>query len=188
MKNSNIIIFLILLGIGHFEKRMVEISFSNLSQLDELVQMNIDLDHHRTKNDVHAFVTDEEYNQISNMGFGITEIPNQAKLYFQELISNNQDSRNSMRSYHNYDELTDFLQGINSQYPNITNLLSIGQSVHGRELWILEISDNPGFNELEPEFKYIANMHGDETVGRELSLFLIEWLVEEYGSNQRLQI
>ena len=185
MKSSNIIIFLILLGIGHFEKRMVEISFSNLSQLDALVQMNIDLDHHRTKNDVHAFVTDEEYNQISNMGFGITEIPNQAKLYFQELISNNQDSRNPMRSYHNYDELTDFLQEINSQYPNITNLLSIGQSVQGRELWVLEVSDNPGLNELEPEFKYIANMHGDETVGRELSLFLIEWLVQEYGTNQR---
>ena len=112
MKSSNIIFLLILLGIGHFEKRMVEISFSKLSQLDALVQMNIDLDHHRTKNDVHAFVTDEEYNQISNMGFGITDIPNQAKLYFQQLTSNNHDLRDPMRSYHNYDELTDFLQEI----------------------------------------------------------------------------
>jgi len=173
------------LGIGHFEKRMVEISFSNLSQLDALVQINIDLDHYRTNHNVHGFVTDEEYNQISNMGFGITDIPNQAKLYFQQLTSNNHDLRDPMRSYHNYDELTGFLQEINSQYPNITNLLSIGQSVEGRELWVLEVSDNPGVNELEPEFKYIANMHGDETVGRELSLFLIEWLVQEYGTNQR---
>ena len=185
MKSSNIIIFLILLGVGHFEKRMVEISFSNLSQLDALVQINIDLDHHRTNDKVHAFVTDEEYNQIFNMGFGITDIPNQAKLYYQQLTSNNHDLRDPMRSYHNYDELTDFLQGINSQYPDITNLISIGQSVQGRELWVLEVSDSPGVNELEPEFKYVANMHGDETVGRELSLFLIEWLVQEYGTNQR---
>jgi len=28
-------------------------------------------------------------------------------------------------------------------------------------------------------------MHGDETVGRELSLYLIEWLVSNYGINQR---
>ena len=28
-------------------------------------------------------------------------------------------------------------------------------------------------------------MHGDETVGRELSLYLIEWLVEGYGSDPR---
>ena len=185
MKNNSIIILLILLGIGHFEKRMVEISFTNLSQLDALVQINIDLDHHRTNYNVHAFVTNEEYNQISNLGFGIRDIPNQAKLYFEKLTSNNSDLRDPMRSYHNYDELTDFLEGINNQYPDITSLLSIGQSVEGRELWVLEVSDNPGLNELEPEFKYVANMHGDETVGRELSLFLIEWLVEGYGSNQR---
>ena len=123
---------------------MYKISFSNISELDELVKMNIDLDHHRTDSTVHAFVTDEEYNQISNLDFGIIDIPNQAKLYFQELTSDNQSLRNPMRSYHNYDELTDFLQEISSQHPNITNLLSIGQSVQGRELWIIEISDNPG--------------------------------------------
>ena len=77
-------------------------------------------------------------------------------------------------------ELTDFLLNINDEFPNITNLFSIGQSVQGRELWVLEISDNPGINEVEPEFKYIANMHGDETVGRELCLYLISWFVNGY--------
>ena len=63
-----------------------------------------------------------------------------------------------MRSYHNYSELTEFLENISSQYPHITRLESIGQSVQGRELWVLEISDNPGINEIEPEFKYVANI------------------------------
>ncbi len=184
-KNIIIILVLFTLGFSLSEKRMVEITFNELTKLQQLVDMGIDLDHHRTRTEVHAFVTDEEFQLISQMDFGIREIPNEAKLYFEELKQNTLESRNPMEDYHNYIELTAFLQDIADNYPDITSLESIGQSVQGRELWVIEISDNPGVNEIEPEFKYVANMHGDETVGRELSLYLIEWLVEGYGSDPR---
>jgi len=186
MKQILFITFLLFAVIfANVEKRMVEITFNELTELQQLVDMGIDLDHHRTRTEVHAFVTDEEFQLISQMNFGIREIPNEAKLYFEELKQNTMESRNPMEDYHNYIELTAFLQDIADNYPDITRLESIGQSVQGRELWVIEISDNPGINEIEPEFKYVANMHGDETVGRELSLYLIEWLVEGYGSDPR---
>ncbi len=186
MKQILFITFLLFAMIfANVEKRMVEINFNEITELQQLVDMGIDLDHHRTSTEVHAFVTDEEFQLISKMNFGIREIPNQAKLYFEELKQNTMESRNPMEDYHNYIELTAFLQDIADNYPDITRLESIGQSVQGRELWVMEISDNPGVNEIEPEFKYVANMHGDETVGRELSLYLIEWLVEGYGSDPR---
>ena len=186
MKNKILlIIFSSILAFSNNDKKMVEINFNDIKDLDILVRMDIDLDHHRTLESVHAHVNENQFNTISELGFEIKYIPNQARIYYEELIADPNYSNDPMRSYHNYDELTDFLININSEFPAITNLFSIGQSVQGRELWVLEISDNPGVNEIEPEFKYIANMHGDETVGRELCLYLISWFVNGYGTDER---
>ena len=186
MKNKILlIIFSSILAFSNNDKKMVEINFNDIKDLDILVRMDIDLDHHRTLESVHAHVNENQFNTISELGFEIKYIPNQARIYYEELIADPNYSNDPMRSYHNYNELTDFLININSEFPAITNLFSIGQSVQGRELWVLEISDNPGVNEIEPEFKYIANMHGDETVGRELCLYLISWFVNGYGTDER---
>ncbi|KAF6251377.1 putative carboxypeptidase [Scenedesmus sp. NREL 46B-D3] len=63
---------------------------------------------------------------------------------------------------------------------------SIGSSAVDRQpLWVLEISDNPGVQEPEPNFKYVANMHGDETSGRALLPLLAEWLCEHHLKDER---
>jgi carboxypeptidase D len=88
--------------------------------------------------------------------------------------------------YHTFAELTAELQSIAAAHPNICSLTSIGDSVQGRELWFMKISDNVDAEEDEPEFKYISSMHGNEPVGMELCLNLINLLVDEYGTDPQI--
>jgi hypothetical protein len=65
-------------------------------------------------------------------------------------------------------------------------LFSIGKSVKGKDLWVMKISDNVDTDETEPEFKYISSMHGDEIVGRELMVNLIDEIATKYGKDKSI--
>lgn len=44
----------------------------------------------------------------------------------------------------------------------------------GRDLWVMVVSSSPYEHMIgKPDVKYIANIHGNEAVGRELMLHLI---------------
>lgn len=89
--------------------------------------------------------------------------------------------------HHNYSMMERFLKELNANYPNITRLYSIGSSVQGRELYVMEIMKNPGKHSSEkPEVKYVGNMHGNEVVGREVLLLLLRYLCENYGTDERV--
>lgn len=91
--------------------------------------------------------------------------------------------------YYNYTELTDLLKSLAQRYANIANLTSIGKSVENRELWVMRITKDPTVDVTlpgKPKFKYVGNMHGDETVSRQVLIYLLEYLLEKYGEDQRI--
>jgi carboxypeptidase D len=92
-----------------------------------------------------------------------------------------------LNKYYNYDELKELLETLQQTYPKISKVFSIGKSVENRDLLVFQISDNietiePG----EPWFKYVANMHGDETVGRAMLISFIHHLLHNYGLDDRV--
>jgi len=84
--------------------------------------------------------------------------------------------------HHNNTEMAEILQQVHNRCPYITRLYTLSEpSVNGIPLYVLEITDHPGKHETgEPEMKYIANMHGNEVLGRELLLHLADNLCSEY--------
>ena len=95
--------------------------------------------------------------------------------------------------YHSYASLTSELQAYAAAYgayqsanPDLCRLVSLGKSVQDRDIWAVKITDKPDKEEIEPEFRYIATMHGDEPVGTELCLYFIDLLLTQYGSDTRI--
>uniref|UniRef100_A0A914LZZ6 Peptidase M14 carboxypeptidase A domain-containing protein n=1 Tax=Meloidogyne incognita TaxID=6306 RepID=A0A914LZZ6_MELIC len=105
----------------------------------------------------------------------------------QKLVGEFNDVPLEKQKNHNYEEMTSWLKDLADRFPHITYLYSIGQSIQKRQLWVLVVARNPREHEiLRPEFKYVANMHGNEVTGREALLYLAYILCENYGSNQYL--
>ncbi|XP_055695126.1 carboxypeptidase D isoform X2 [Lutzomyia longipalpis] len=84
--------------------------------------------------------------------------------------------------YHSTNEIEDLFAHLQKQFPTMAKVHSIGKSVEGRELTVLEINKNVRKRSLlTPMFKYVANMHGDETVGRQMLIYLAQYLLTNYG-------
>lgn len=102
-------------------------------------------------------------------------------------IFKNDNNLTYARRYLNYDELTNLFRKLETEHPHLVKLHTVGRSVQNRELWTLEINGNVGNRTLlTPLFKYVANMHGDESVGRQLIIMLAEYLVRNYGKDARV--
>ncbi|KAM9078397.1 adipocyte enhancer-binding protein 1 [Megaptera novaeangliae] len=83
--------------------------------------------------------------------------------------------------HHSYKDMRQLMKVVNEQCPTITRTYSLGKSSRGLKIYAMEISDNPGDHELgEPEFRYTAGIHGNEVLGRELLLLLMQYLCREY--------
>ena len=136
---------------------------------------------------VYLYVTPEEMTKLTGKGYDIKYIPDQAKIYADQLWESTKDGPNPMDDYHTYTEVGAFLDSLASAHPALCRLYSAGQSVQGRELWVMEISDNVTLEEEEPEFLYVSTMHGDEPVGTEMCLYLIEYLLNNYQTNPQIR-
>lgn len=114
--------------------------------------------------------------------------PGDARLHRTRSVSpSTADAAETYDKYYNYVDLTARLRSLAQKYPRIANLSSIGQSVEGRELWVMRITEDPDVDAPgKPKFKYVGNMHGDETVSRQVLVYLVEHLLTQYEEDPRI--
>ncbi len=82
--------------------------------------------------------------------------------------------------YHDEAEVTAWMKSLPARAPGITQYKVIGTSFEGREIGVISIGDDvTRVGSRKPSIVINATHHGDEKIGTESSLHLIETLIEE---------
>jgi len=165
------------------KERYFSFPLESREQLDQLTKI-VSIDK-VTGNTVFAYASRDEFDKFlnTNIQYQLLKHPNasfKAKMLNAKLKKTYEWDWDL---YLSYDAYVDTMYQFATDYPEICQVFSIGQSVDGRELLVAKLSDNIDTKEAEPQFFYSGQIHGDELVTSILMLRLIDYLTENYGTD-----
>ena len=150
----------------------------NKSKLNELSKI-ISIDHKTNAEIAFAYANKKEFSEFLKLNIDYTIIKKRP-------INFTNGSKNNWNYYPTYQEYVDMMIGFADSFPTICKLHHLGTLNSGREILIVQISDNVSQKENEPSFLYTSSMHGDELAGYILSLRLIDYILNGYGTDPKL--
>jgi len=127
---------------------------------------------------IDVIISEKRLDELSGLNY---EVIIQDASGYDNLVK---DTDDLFAKYPTFDEIQTVLQGIESEYPNITDLYSLGTTYEGRDILCLEISDNPGVDEGEPGILFTGLHHANEWPTVNITLYIAKQLTSQYGSNQ----
>jgi murein tripeptide amidase MpaA len=90
-------------------------------------------------------------------------------------------------SYYRYEELTQLLHSFAEEYPQLVQVASIGQSHEGRDIWVATVTNTAtGDHKDKPALWVDGNIHASEVSPSSACLYLLNKLVNEYGTSDEI--
>ncbi len=149
----------------------------------DLLANTINLDYPKGDN-LLAYVNEKQYSNFLklNLKHSFFEEDNSSKALTMATTMSQMSNWDKYPTFQVYDSL---MRRFAQTYPEICKLDTIGFSVNNRLIIALKISSNPYQDIDKPKFLYTSTMHGDELGGYVFMLRLSDWLLSNYGINQR---
>ncbi len=136
--------------------------------------------------EVFAYANAREFPLFEEFDIPYTVLPHPGDVDFdlnmktwEELQA--KDLTDSWDFYPTYEAYVALMYQFEQDFPEMVEIVNIGQSVMGRDLLFAKISPQVESQRPVPQFMYTSTMHGDETAGFILSLRLIHYLLTNYG-------
>ena len=188
--------------------KKVKIYFDDQTNIKTLIEAGVALDHFEVgkDNSIIVFISDEEFSFLKSMGIQNDILIDNWFEYYANLktlspsqvsglIENSRSEYNvagfhlgSMGGYMTLTEAYAELDTLKNLFPNlITAKQSLGNTIEGRPVYMVKISDNPDVDENEPEVLYTALHHAREPMSLMQMFYFMYYLLENYNSDQSVQ-
>jgi Zinc carboxypeptidase len=93
----------------------------------------------------------------------------------------------SFDNYYTLDRLFEALKALNAAFPELTTLEVAGKSEEGRPLYAMTVNNPKTGAPLDKPGIYVdGNIHGNEIQGGDISLYLLDYLLGNYGKNPEI--
>ncbi|NSW46144.1 MAG: immune inhibitor A [Bacteroidales bacterium] len=91
----------------------------------------------------------------------------------------------SVGGYYSYNEIMAQLDSLHQRFPQLVSVKQAlsPNSIEGRKLWYVKISDNPSVEESEPKVLYSGLTHAREPMGMQQLFYYMYYLLENYQTN-----
>jgi hypothetical protein len=169
-------------GQGEYRNHMlVKVMPETEAQLRALIGLHLDIMPGETREEPYVFAYPEDLELLQQQGYAYEILYENFEKFQADRLGHSLDD---MSGHHTYDEMVAELDAIHTQHPTITTAkFSIGQSIQGRQLWCMKVSDNPEVDENEPEILFNGLTHAREPMGMETCLYTLNFLTDYYGDS-----
>ncbi len=190
MTSRAIVIFMTLLqliGAGTIwgaSERLSQVRVAIDNRADYLTLKGLELDETFVGDKyIDVLVNAEELSRLEESGLNFSvEIPDLTAFYQSRL-----DPAKDMGGYRTLSEIEMAMDSISTANPAIvTPKWSIGNTLQGRPIYVMKISDNPAVDEDEPEVYYHAAIHAREVITPEVLIYFMRYLTNNYGINSHV--
>jgi len=147
---------------------------------ETLVRMKSSVHHGSAGGYYTADLTPAEVDTLRQAGFEVVPAPAEPP------NPGGDQAKGGLASWTSYAQMRSDFEAYAAAHPAIAEFHVTGQSVQGRDIFALRISDNVQVEEDEPEVVFWANIHGDEYTSGEIAYRWAMQLIDAYGVDPTL--
>ena len=135
--------------------------------------------------EVFAYANKNEFNAFLKLNIPYYVLQHPVDVDFNVKMSDSPEGVLDWDAYPTYDAYVTMMNQFASSYPNLCQIVNIGQTVQGRSLLFAKLKNNVGTAEGKPKVMFTSSMHGDEVTGYVLNLRLIDYLLTNFGTDPK---